>query len=158
VRGSNLPSIKGIQNPNLKAFVIAPMGSKEHQLLLEIDNAMHRIKLNLDIMFQFWEQTSTGCDSLSKEFGTKGKSMTVADAEGITSNWKRYQAAIERAILSIMKTGDATLVEAGGTHTRGALMPPPSARAGGGVVKESSGRSRKWPSWVSRWWPPVCRG
>ncbi|KAG8765832.1 hypothetical protein FRC15_006730 [Serendipita sp. 397] len=110
--------IKGINNPNLKAFVATIGRVHEPKHLFEIDAALERTNSNFRKMCEFWEETYNGCASMIKRFEYPDATILPEDAEQIISDWKRYQEATSKAIASLAKTDSAILVEASSEDKR----------------------------------------
>ncbi|PVG00275.1 hypothetical protein CPB86DRAFT_236386 [Serendipita vermifera] len=112
-RQASISFIK-IDNENWKAFV-ACLGSVPQSsldLIRSIDTALAHITSHVGRMSEFWEHTYKACDAIITESPNKKVFMTVEDANTIAENWKGYQSAMEKAIVSITKTNDAILVAA----------------------------------------------
>lgn len=99
------------RNVNLKAFVTAVGGQKNHRTVLAIDETLLKTKPNLESAFKFWDTTFAQCNALIEEFESGRVKMAARDADRIASDWRDYQKSIHEAILSVTTTKDAILVE-----------------------------------------------
>ncbi|KIM23312.1 hypothetical protein M408DRAFT_28002 [Serendipita vermifera MAFF 305830] len=102
-------STEGLQNDNLKSFVIDLMGVNKS--LSEMDMALLRIKASIDILSQFWDNIYKRCDHLVKRLRVSRVPVETSIAKHTSVTWCNYREAIDKAVTSITNTHHAILME-----------------------------------------------
>lgn len=103
-------AVKGTNPFSANTFVV---NSSANIFFSEVEIAFRIMRSNLNVLFQFWDETFKAYSLLLKEINAYESSIVRSGAERIEISWRPYQETIEKAILSIAQTADDNF--AGGT-------------------------------------------